>query len=185
MKDNEDKVGLWKCTFPRERDVYSQIHLVRSREKKKKLRTQNWTVLMRLLDMPSSPLFARESADHFYVFLPVQFRQRQESCALTVKSWERKRKRERERGKERKAPEVSAGILMASIMHTIIGSNWGAIILHLQSNVSLNMKACADVSAFLSFCLLCVCYAYSAESPPGSREHDFFNTVSLNSADTR
>ena len=54
---------------------------------------------------------------------------------------------------------------MASIMHAIIGSNWGAIISHLQSNVSLNIKACADMTAFFSFWLLCVYFAFGVESP--------------------
>ena len=86
-----------------------------------------------------------------FMFLLVQFRQRQERLRSHTPGMRKKQRREK-----KNAPEVSAGILMASIMLTIIGSNWGAIILHFQSNVSLNMKACADVSAFFPFCLLCV-----------------------------
>lgn len=67
--------------------------------------------------------------------------------------------------KEINAPGVSAGILLASIMQTIIGANGVAIILHLQSNVSLNIEACEDVSAFFSLCAFCILCGKS----PGSK----------------
>lgn len=112
------------------------------------------------------------------VFLRVQFRQRQEG-AFSNSSHEKEKERER----ERKALGVSAGILMTSIMQSIIGSNWGAIILHLQSNVSLNMKACADASAFFFFWLLCLCVLLTVWKVPWLKIRQLFNPVPLSSTD--
>lgn len=155
-----------------------KIHLVSQmgrKKKKRNLKTRPWIRTVQPSAVSVAPWSGRQPCCLHgkvwitFMFLLVQFRQRQEGCALTLQAWERNREETKKR--KRNAPEVSAGILTASIMHTIIGSNWGAIILHFQSNVSLNIKACADVSAFFPFCLLCMACGKS----PGLKKN---NTIS-------
>lgn len=93
------------------------------------------------------------------LLLLVQFKQRRRGCTRSVKSWERNG-----RGRK-KGPEVSAGILIASIMHTIIGSNWGAIILHLQLNVSLKARRVLTWVHSSPVCFVCVLCTACGKSP--------------------